>query len=105
MNGISRMKTAIANVFLIGGAALWLLAGPTRAASDGDASKWYVETVDASGPGKFSSLRVDKDGNVHVAYSIEDGNRYPLKYAIRTVTNQRWFTMPVATGAAVCSLT
>src|SRR6266478_2910373 len=66
------------------GAVVMFLAGVSRAepdqATDG-ADKWQVETVDTSGPGNFTSLKVDKNGNVHVTYVIDDGNVYPLKYA------------------------
>lgn len=68
------------------------------------ASVWLTEVVDTAGAGKFTSMRVDSHGNIHLAYSIEDGSRNPLKYAFRDVSLKRWFTMKVAEGAAACSL-
>ena len=69
------------------------------------ANNWQIETVDRTGAGKYTSLKVDKDRNVHVAYSIEDGQTYPLKYAVRSASNHRWFSMEVAKGAGMASLT
>jgi hypothetical protein len=65
---------------------------------------WSSELVDVAGAGKFSSMRIDKSGNIHVAYMIEDGIRNPLKYALWDRLLKRWFTMTVAEGASVCSL-
>jgi hypothetical protein len=67
-------------------------------------STWQVDVVDASGPGKYSSLKIDRDGNVHVAFIVDDGNRSPLKYAFWDHRLKKWFVMPVAEGAAACSL-
>jgi len=75
-----------------------LLAGSAGAAS------WQVEVVDGTGPGKYSSLKIDKDGNAHVAYVIEDGNQFPLKYGFWDHALKRWFIMKVAAGASFCSL-
>ena len=63
-----------------------------------------LELVDQRGAGRFSSMKIDADGNVHVAYSLEDGNTNPLNYAFRDQRLNRWFVMPVAQGAATCSL-
>ncbi len=71
----------------------------------GFASMWTIEAVDTSGAGKFSSMKIDRQGNVHLAYSIEDGNRNPLKYAYWDHALKRWFVMQIAEGAAACSLT
>jgi len=77
---------------------MFLLAGSAGAAS------WQVEVVDGTGPGKYSSLKIDKDGNAHVAYVIEDRDRYPLKYGFWDHALKRWFIMKVAEGASFCSL-
>lgn len=68
------------------------------------ATTWEVDLVDGQGPAKSSSLKVDKRGNIHVAYVVDDGNRFPLKYAFRDRSLGRWFVMKVADGAATCSL-
>jgi len=52
--------------------------------------KWTVEQVDTSA--QFTSLAVDADGNVHVAYAF-GGNGYDLKYAFRAVGSAKWFNM------------
>jgi hypothetical protein len=99
---VTRLAVAVA---VACGAFVLLAVSSARADSaEENSTKWQIETVDASGAGKFTSLKVDKDGNVHVAYSIEDGNVNPLKYAIRAANTGRWFSMPVASGAAACSL-
>lgn len=67
-------------------------------------SPWQVETVDPSGPGKFASMKIDKFGNVHVAYITDDGSHYPLKYAFFDHLLKRWFQATVDQGASFCSL-
>lgn len=56
--------------------------------------KWNTETVDASG--RFTSLVVDKQGNVHLSYS--DGTSHILKYAFRSTENSKWFRMDIDSG-------
>lgn len=80
-------------------AAVLLLAGTARPAS------WEAENVDTGGTAKSTSLKVDKEGNVHVAYFVEDGNRYPLKYAFRDHRLKRWFVMTVDQNVGSCTLT
>src|SRR5258708_965906 len=67
------------------------------------AGNWETETVDQSGAGKFSSLRIDTSGNAHVAYVSEDGAN-SLKYAFWDHGLKRWFVMTVATDASFSSL-
>src|SRR5580700_6304376 len=67
------------------------------------ASTWQVDRVDYSAAGQFSSLKIDKDGNAHVAYVLEDEQR-TLKYGFWDHILKRWFVMPVAVGASFCSL-
>ncbi|HKT46198.1 MAG TPA: hypothetical protein VJP87_01615 [Candidatus Acidoferrales bacterium] len=50
---------------------------------------WTPETVDVSAT--FTSLAVDHDGNIHVAYAAENGS--VLKYAFRPAKSDHWFTM------------
>ena len=74
-----------------------LLAGIAGAAN------WRIDSIDQSGPGRSSSLKIDRDGNAHLAYVAEDGN-FTLKYAFWDHAVKRWFTMNVASGASYCSL-
>jgi hypothetical protein len=50
---------------------------------------WTVESVDYSS--KFTTLAVDKAGNVHLAYY--GGENSELKYAFRAQGNGRWFNL------------
>jgi hypothetical protein len=68
------------------------------------AADWQVEVVDPSGVGKFSSMKADKDGNLHVAY-VQDGDDHTLKYAFHDHRLNRWFLMTVAHSSGACSLT
>jgi hypothetical protein len=52
--------------------------------------KWTIETVDTSA--RFTSLAVDAEGSVHVAYASGAGD-YELKYAFRPAGTSRWFNM------------
>ena len=49
------------------------------------AADWKIETVDSSGAGMFTSLKIDKFGNAHVAY-VPEAEGHPLKYAFRDGT-------------------
>lgn len=78
---------------------LWL---PLEAAQSGD---WKIESVDAQGtPVRFTSLKVDTSGNVHVAYALDDNNRYPLRYSVWDHSLKRWFTMTVDQNVGTVSL-
>jgi hypothetical protein len=82
---------------------LIVLASVTMAVTlRAESSEWKVEKVDSSGAGKYSSLKVDKNGNVHVAYVVEPSQE--LKYAFWDHSLKRWFPMTVAQGASFCSL-
>jgi hypothetical protein len=63
---------------------------------------WRIETADAAGGGKYSSMRVDTSGNVHVAYI--DDVRYQLRYAFRDARLNRWFTTQIDGGSGFSSL-
>jgi hypothetical protein len=67
-------------------------------------SGWEIEVVDQFGPPSFTSLRVDNDGNVHVAY-IAQTDEHALRYGFWDHAIKRWFMMTVAKGANYCSLT
>lgn len=69
------------------------------------AGGWQIETVDQSGLAKYSSMKVDEYGNAHVAYVIDDKNRFPLKYGFWDRSLNRWFIMAVDEGVGICSLT
>ena len=68
------------------------------------ASVWQIESLDESGIGRYSSLKRDGDGNLHVVYITEDG-KYSLKYGFWDHKVKRWFNMKVAEGASFSSLT
>lgn len=68
------------------------------------AGDWKIDTVDGGGTATFTSLRIDTAGNVHVAYVVDDGNIYPLKYAFWDDSIKRWFTMTLAEGVSTCAL-
>lgn len=75
------------------------------AANAGSSTDWHRESVDAVGaPVKYTSLKIDNLGNVHVAYVIDDQNRYPLRYAFWDHSLKRWFTMTVDGNVGTCSL-
>lgn len=71
-----------------------------------EAADWKTEMVDqTTGPGRFASMKIDKDGNAHVAYVVDDGIVDALKYAFWDHSLQRWFTMVVSERAGFSSLT
>ena len=53
---------------------------------------WDTESVDTIG--KFTSIAVDNDGNVHLSYT-GGGN---VRYAFRQASSNKWFTMPIDGG-------
>jgi hypothetical protein len=86
-----------ASVLAIAAACYWAVPA-VRAA------EWHIETVDQSGSGQFTSMKIDTFGNLHVAY-IPDTAGHPLKYAFWDHQLKRWFTMTVAHIASFCTLT
>jgi hypothetical protein len=68
------------------------------------AAEWQIETVDSGGTGRYSSLRIDKDGNAHVSYVVEEAG-HQLRYGFWDHLLKKWFTMPVDKNASFCSLT
>src|SRR5215831_18133086 len=80
-----------------------LLIGLAGSRLNAQNSEWRIDTVDSAAAGHFSSLKIDKDGNAHVAYTTdEDGT--PLKYSFWDHRLDRWFTMVVDHGASFTSL-
>ena len=69
-----------------------------------NALTWQVEAVDNTGAGQYSSLKIDSEGNAHVAYVV-DNHDHLLKYGFWDHTLKHWSTMLVAGGASFCSLT
>src|ERR1017187_4032096 len=67
------------------------------------AATWHIEMIDQGGVGKFTSLKIDKEGNAHLAYVVED-SKETLKYAFWDHALKRWFTMKVAEGASFSSM-
>ncbi len=77
---------------------------PIMTARPAATANWKIEMVDQAGPGRSSSLRIDKYGNVHVVYAIDDSNRDPMKYATWDHNAKKWFVMTIAEGVGSCSL-
>ncbi len=83
--------------FLLNACVLGALSGALYAA------EWKIETVDTSGAGMFTSMKIDKSGNAHVVYVPEiDG--HPLKYAFWDSSVKRWFTMKIGGPASFTTL-
>jgi hypothetical protein len=66
------------------------------------AADWRIEGVDPGGGGKFSSLKIDNEGNAHVAYY--DETQHELKYAFRDRKLGKWFTTKLDASSGFCSL-
>src|SRR5512146_1431414 len=62
--------------------------------------KWSYEDVD-NVPAKFTSIAVDKNGSLHVAYSSEE---IGLKYAFRPAGESRWYSMTIGGGSGFTSI-
>lgn len=78
---------------------VWIAAGTASAGS------WQIVSVEPAGvQARYTSLKVDSFGNVHIAYAVDDQNRHPLKYAFWDHSANRWFTMPVDENVGTCSL-
>jgi len=60
-------------------------------AASAQAWSWTFEKVDESA--RFTSMAVDKQGNVHIAYT--DGSYHVVKYAFGDRQTQHWYTMNV----------
>src|ERR1044071_800114 len=56
---------------------------------------WKEQTVDPQ-PGRFISMAVDPDGNLHLLYSSDSEG---FKYGFRGYGDAQWYTMPVQNGA------
>jgi hypothetical protein len=76
----------------------------TVAARPAGAETWKIEMVDQIGVGRSSSLRIDKFGNAHVVYVVDDANRNPMRYATWDHRANKWFVMTIAENVGSCSM-
>ena len=110
------LQSALAVAVLLVASALLMLAQlnatPTRpqtqiskAADAAPSSTWQTELVD-SVPGHqvgwFSSLGIDRGGNLHIAYT--DETALMLRYAYRGKNDKKWFALALGPGKGVSSL-
>ncbi len=68
-------------------------------------SQWQIDVVDGGAGknvGKFTSLTVDQDGNLHVGYY--DETRQALRYGFRGAATAKWYTMEVDASGGYESL-
>jgi hypothetical protein len=96
MKATFKSQKVLANL-LAAVCALSVLSGVLAAAA------WKIETVDSMGAGLYTSLKIDKSGNAHVAY-VTETEGHPLKYAFWDSSVKRWFTMVVGGPASFCTL-
>jgi hypothetical protein len=94
----------LARIAGIGTGLLLLAMGCGGAQAASAPAAWEIETVDHTGPGRYTSMRIDKDGNAHLVYVIEEADN-SLKYAFWDHALKRWFTMLVDRSVGACSLT
>lgn len=94
MKSIRENRTAWACALL----AVWGLADAGTAL----AGDWHIDVVDSTGVGGYSSMKIDREGNVHVAYVVQPDT---LRYAFWDRHVKRWFNMGVAKGVGMCDLT
>jgi len=95
MRGISKRR--IAGISGLAALVTFLWCGTASAAA------WQVRAIDNTAMGQFSSLKIDAEGNAHVAYVL-DTSDHLLRYGFWDHATDRWFTMTVAKGAEFCSL-
>lgn len=68
-----------------------------------ETTHWNVEVVDPLSSGRFSSMRIDTDGNAHIAYM--DEVQAMLKYSFWDHRLNKWFTTTLDRSGGFCSLT
>ena len=81
---------------------LTTVAAAVYASETQPANGWVIEKVDVSGPGRTTSMKVDKHGNLHICYMVGQGQL--LKYAFRDQERGKWFVMTVDQNPNNCSL-
>ena len=94
-------KCAIEKLALLLSVAACLLFSQVACAQ----SQWKIDVVDSGGGrnvGKFTSLAVDGDDNLHVGYY--DETRQALRYGFRSAGGGRWYTMEVDASGGYESL-
>jgi hypothetical protein len=97
------MKKTLAKIITKLKPACRILLLATAIAACLPAGEWRIGFVDGSLGGKSSSLRIDKFGNAHVAYT--DPEQSLLQYSFWDHELQKWFTKPIGGGSAFLSLT
>jgi hypothetical protein len=83
-------RTALAQARPLLIALLGLFAG--SASVYGQTWSWTVETADTNSSVTFTSIASDPKGNLHISYRTDE-NFGQLKYAFRSATTSKWFTM------------
>lgn len=68
----------------------------TMLASVSTAQEWTWTTSQIDIEGTDSSVAVDHDGNIHVGYGLQGGNK--LKYAFLPAGGSHWFNLNIDTG-------
>lgn len=97
----SGRKFSMTRKFLVLNFAMLIaLLLPKLSRADGIAWTFTTETVDASA--RFTSLAVDAQGNVHLAYT-NGGDR--VNYAFRDARTSKWFNSELDSRASFTSLT
>src|SRR6185437_4501653 len=94
-------RCAIEKLALLLAAAACLLFSQAARAQ----SQWKIDVVDSGSGrnvGKFTSLSVDGDDNLHVGYY--DETRQALRYGFRSAGGGRWYTMEVDASGGYESL-
>jgi len=66
------------------------------------AGDWQIGVVDGSAGGKWSSLRLDKFGNAHVAYT--DPDQSLLQYSFWDCKLKKWFTETIGRASAFTAM-
>jgi hypothetical protein len=106
MTHISKLRRSKAKVrSALAGVAFWTAATSTwLMAASAPSVNWKIEQLQPGAPGKFASLKIDTNGNAHLAFVSVDGDRNPLIYGFWDHSLKRWFNMTVAEHAGFCWL-
>jgi len=106
MSHICELRRSKAKIWsAIAGVVFWTVSTSTSLmAASAPSVNWKIEELQASGPGKFASLKIDTNGNAHLAFVSVDGDRNPLIYGFWDHSLKRWFTMTVTEHAGFCWL-
>jgi hypothetical protein len=89
----------------IGGLVFLAAATPlSLVAATAPPTNWKIEELQPGAPGRFASLKGDRNGNMHLVFVSNDGTSNALIYAFWDHALTRWFTMVVAEHAGFPSL-